>query len=45
MTDTPLTTAALTALATHLAMKGEPGAAEAAERALRGHGRARPRVA
>ena len=43
MTDTPVTTAALTALATHLAMTGEPAAAEAAERALvgmAGHGRA-----
>ena len=36
MTDSPLTTAALTALASHLAMKREPGAAEAAERALAG---------
>jgi ATP/maltotriose-dependent transcriptional regulator MalT len=38
MTDTPATTAALTALATHLAMTGEPAAraAQAAERALAG---------
>ena len=36
MTDTPVATAALTALATHLATTGEPAAAEAAERALAG---------
>jgi DNA-binding CsgD family transcriptional regulator len=36
MTDTPVTTGALTALATHLAMMGDPRAAEVAERALAG---------